>query len=183
MTWAVTFDRASNLGIYNPRRIGGTNAWSTHAEGRAIDVGFPVARHGWPAGHELADTLVQHHAELGVQQVIWARRVWRNTIGTWRNYSGRSAHLDHVHAELTRQAAAELTPAIIAAAVEEADPMIPEEIVASYLRGGREPTAQEVHTWTIDCTRKRENGDDLAPTYRFIEYAVSQETRTNNEAR
>ncbi len=175
MAYATTrFERATNLGIWSRRRIAGTPFWSTHAEGRAIDVGFPIARGGHPEGHRLAQTLVDHHRRLGVQQVIWAMRVWRNTFGGWRRYTGTSPHLDHVHAELTRQAARQLTADAIRAAVDK-DPMIPEHIVAAYLRGGRPPTLDETHIWLTDCVRKHETGQDLTATYRYIEWAVRQE--------
>lgn len=176
MDWAVdNHDRAVNLGIYSRRRIGGTRWWSVHAEGRALDVGFPLVRGGHPEGHRLAQTLVDHHRQLGVQQVIWALRAWRNTVGVWRGYGGPSPHLDHVHVELTRQAGRQLTPGRIRRTLGDTDPMIPENVVAAYLRGGREPSAQEVHAWTVDCTRKREAGIDLDPTYRYIEHAVRNE--------
>jgi hypothetical protein len=128
MGWAlgVTSPVGSNLGIYNVRAVRGSKTvWSVHAEGRAIDVGFPTEPAGHAEGHRLAGLLVRHHAELGVQQVIWARQIWRNTIGTWRPYNGVSPHLDHVHAELTRAAAAGLTAEQITAATAPARPPYP----------------------------------------------------------
>ena len=119
MTWclSVTAPVGTNLGIYNVRAVRGSKtAWSVHAEGRAIDVGFPTEPAGHAEGHRLAGLLVKHHEALGVQQVIWARQLWRNTIGEWRPYNGVSPHLDHVHAELTRAAAAGLTTELISLA-------------------------------------------------------------------
>ncbi len=128
MTWALSLTApvGTNLGIYNVRAVRGSKTvWSVHAEGRAIDVGFPVQPQGHAEGHRLAGLLVQHHAALGVQQVIWARQIWRNTIGSWRPYNGVSPHLDHVHAELTRAAAAGLTTDLISLATWPRPPKPP----------------------------------------------------------
>lgn len=135
MTWclSVAAPIGSNLGIYNVRPVRGSKTvWSVHAEGRACDIGFPTMPQGHSLGHILADLLVRHSAALGVQQVIWARRIWRNTLGEWRPYNGVSPHLDHVHVELTRAAAAGLTTERISLATwprpappppQETDPM------------------------------------------------------------
>jgi hypothetical protein len=119
MTWALArYPAGTNLGIYNVRTQRGNKLLSMHAEGRAIDVGFPVERpNGHPDGWRLAHELVEHHEALGVQAVIFARRIWSNQRPTWRPYSGTADHFDHVHAELTREAGQLLTPAIIRAAV------------------------------------------------------------------
>lgn len=99
----------TNLGIYNPRDVCG-NPWprwkckgSQHARGAAGDDGFPVVLPGGhPEGHKLAAWLVEHHVALGIQEVIWAKRRWKNSMGViphgqWPEYHGRSEHLDHVH--------------------------------------------------------------------------------------
>lgn len=104
MNWALgEYDTATNLGIYNPRRVRGGRSWSVHASGRAIDIGFPYTVGGTPQGHACAQLLVDHSAELGIQQVIYSKRIWRNTIAArgWRPYNGTSPHYEHVHAELT----------------------------------------------------------------------------------
>ncbi len=128
MEWALLQDPAAfSLGIYNGRRVRGGRSWSLHAEGRAIDIGFPVHRpDGHPGGTALAQRLVDHHADLGVQQVIWAGRIWRNTrdASGWRRYSGTSSHHDHIHAELTRAASKTLTfDRIVEATEQETDDM------------------------------------------------------------
>lgn len=114
MDWALRrYDDATNMGIFNPRPIRGGTVLSVHAEGRAVDVGFPVRRPaGHPEGWRLARDLASRHRELGVQQIIWAGQIWRNTSKAWGDYSvpaGGSDHFDHVHIELTRAAGKALT--------------------------------------------------------------------------
>lgn len=113
MEWVTTNTNGRNLGIYNPRRIRGGSSWSTHAEGRALDIGFPTFHGGTPEGWALAELLARHHADLGVQLLIYGRKIWRNHRRTWGGYRGTSPHDDHIHCELTRQAAAQLTAANI----------------------------------------------------------------------
>jgi hypothetical protein len=73
---------------------------SVHAVGRAIDV---MTRKGDP----IANYLITNSAVLGVQMVIWNRTVWRITRTGPRSkaYTGPNPHTDHVHVELTREAA------------------------------------------------------------------------------
>lgn len=119
MAWCLAHYHGTNLGIYNPRNVRGGQALSLHAEGRAIDVGYPVSR---PDGHHMGQVLAAHmatfHADLGVQCVIFARRIWSNTRPAWRLYNGTADHFDHVHIELTREAAAGLTTDIIRQTLE-----------------------------------------------------------------
>ncbi len=78
-----------SLGIYNCRLP------SLHSEGRAYD-------HAWTNAHsgfEIANRLVDHHAELGIQEVIWWKKIWtyKHANAGWRNYHGDSEHKDHIH--------------------------------------------------------------------------------------
>ncbi len=120
-----------NLGIYNCRTVRGGTTTSLHGEGRAVDFG--INPHGAAYGTELAEQLRVHSAELGVQCVIWNRRIWSGSYPAagWRTYSGVNAHVDHLHVELTREAAASLTSArvaqILTAAPPEDDDMTPDE--------------------------------------------------------
>lgn len=130
MAWALRrYTDATNKGIYDPRPVRGGTTLSTHAEGRAVDVGFPVRRPaGHPEGWRLARDLVSRHRELGIQQIIWAGQLWRNTSQTWRPYTplaGGSDHFDHVHAELTRDAGRRLTNEAITAAFNPRPPVPP----------------------------------------------------------
>ncbi len=104
---------AANLGIYNCKRIAGSTVWSLHAEGRAADLGTaPYRNHPW-LDHE-AEVLRLHSAELGIQCLIHARRIWSSSYpyAGWRPYDGES-HDGHIHAELTWHAARNLTVSTI----------------------------------------------------------------------
>jgi hypothetical protein len=137
----------TNLGIYNPRDQRGSSALSLHAEGRAIDIGYPfpdddggvgvdvqdladvveeavaevfdgAGDGASPAGHPVANRLVADlvawHAALGVQCVIYNRRIWSTSQPLWRPYTGTDPHTGHVHLELNRAASTGLTAALVA---------------------------------------------------------------------
>lgn len=116
LDWILaTTPHTTNLGIYNYRPVRGGGTLSVHAEGRAIDVGTPDPL-AQAAVDDLLPLLVEHHADLGLQLAIWRRRVWSNTRQGegWRPYTGTDPHTGHTHLELTRAAAAALTPSMIA---------------------------------------------------------------------
>jgi hypothetical protein len=100
------------LGIYVCRSIAGSDVLSTHAEGRAGDLGIPVGA-SW--GQGLADALVAASGQLGIQCVIYRRRIWTSNRCKegWRPYSGSNPHNDHAHVEVTAAAADNLTVATI----------------------------------------------------------------------
>jgi hypothetical protein len=109
-----------DAGIFNNRAVRGGSALSLHAEGRAVDI--------TPAGGDLSafcERLIAAHETLGVQQIIWQRRVWRCDRPGWRAYTGTDPHTSHAHVELTRHAAATLTVEAIASVLE--DDMTPEQ--------------------------------------------------------
>ncbi len=117
MSWflgAYSGRGARNLGIYNCRQIPGSTSLSLHGEGRAADLGVPVGA-GW--AQTLADALVANSGELGVQLVIYRRKVWsgRYPNSGWRAYTGSNPHNDHLHVELSWQAARTLTTQAIQA--------------------------------------------------------------------
>ena len=102
-----------NSGIVNCRPVVGGTKPSLHSEGRATDLG--VRPHDAAYGHEAASLLHAHSGELGVQCIIWSRRIWsgsRPNAG-FRAYAGRNPHLDHLHVELSWPAARTLTHARI----------------------------------------------------------------------
>lgn len=109
-----------NLGIYNNRTVAGSSTTSLHAEGRACDLG--INPHGAKWGTELAEQLRLSSAELGVQCLIWNGRIWSGAYpdAGWRVHTGTNAHVDHIHLELTRAAAASLTVQKIQAVFQSA---------------------------------------------------------------
>lgn len=113
---------ARNLGIYNCRPIRGTNrTTSLHGEGRAWDAGFAV---GDPDANVLANALVAHSQELGIQCVIYERLIWsaRYPDSGWRKYNGTNPHLDHLHIEQTWVGANNLTVEAIEAILHKPAP-------------------------------------------------------------
>ncbi|GAB3990852.1 hypothetical protein [Nocardioides marmoraquaticus] len=88
---------------------------SAHYDGRAVDVFFrpvdePNLRRGWA----VAQWLVAHADRLGVETVIYDRKIWtaRRAVQGWRDYtpdtSDRPAevvevleHRDHVHVDVS----------------------------------------------------------------------------------
>lgn len=117
LAWALaTQPHARNDGIYNCRNVRGGSTMSAHAEGRAIDVGFPlVDGRPNPAGTALVQVLRPIAAKLGIGCIIWNRRIWsaKSPGRAGRPYAGADPHTGHVHVELTRKAAAVLNLATI----------------------------------------------------------------------
>jgi hypothetical protein len=114
-------------GIYNCRNIGDTGQKSVHSEGRAGDTGVRLPGGGWPRVEiaepgiwKWANRLIDRAEELGIQYVIYAQRACRPGQ-TWRPYTGASPHFDHIHWELTRQAAQALTPQYVQQVLGEED--------------------------------------------------------------
>jgi hypothetical protein len=98
-----------NLGIFNCRTVRGGTTTSLHGEGRADDLG--INPHGAAWGWEVANALRAHSAELGVQCLIYARKIWSGSYpdAGWRDYTGLADHFDHIHVELTWDAARTLS--------------------------------------------------------------------------
>lgn len=97
---------AYNLGIYNCRTVRGASTTSVHGEGRALDVGFPV---GDPDGNDLLRRLLKVPGRLGMQAVIYERRIYSKLSPGGRDYDGLVPHTDHLHIELTRESGNHLT--------------------------------------------------------------------------
>lgn len=99
-----------SLGIYSCRNVVGGTATSCHGEGRAVDFGMPmVDGRGCPAGHALVQRLGAQAASLGLQAIIYDRTIWSGRSPDGRPYTGQAPHFDHLHIELTRPAAREMT--------------------------------------------------------------------------
>lgn len=86
-------------GCFNPRRIEGSQAWSLHAEGRALDVGVPD--HLRETGWVLACELVAHRVVYGTMRVMWDGHIWSIERGRdWdRLHPSSQQHRDHIHVE------------------------------------------------------------------------------------
>lgn len=93
-------------GIYNCRTVRGSSVPSMHGEGRAVDWMMPVVDgRGHPAGREAITKMGEHGRRLGIQCVIFDRTIWSARSPNGRRYNGAHPHHDHLHVELTRQAA------------------------------------------------------------------------------
>lgn len=103
MDWFLTNYKSRggvNSGIFNCRPVRGGRTTSLHGEGRACDFGIRPYRAGY--GTKLANAIVNNSKELGVQCVIWNRRIWSSKYpNQWRPYGGENPHIDHLHVELT----------------------------------------------------------------------------------
>jgi hypothetical protein len=99
---------------YSCRQIRGGSGMSVHGTGRAIDVFIPLHRGAADndLGDPVANWLVENASNIGIQMIIWDRTVWAgNRSGDKaRYYSGEHPHHDHLHIELTPQAASRSTP-------------------------------------------------------------------------
>lgn len=90
-----------NTGIYNCRSVRGGRTTSLHGEGRAVDLG--IRPYSAKYGTQLAEALRRNSKELGIQCIIWNRKIWSGSYPNagWRRYSGVAHHKDHIHVELS----------------------------------------------------------------------------------
>lgn len=96
-----------DLGIYNCREVRGGGALSVHAEGRAWDLGVIKGDPGF--GDFALNVLANHAHLLGIQRVIWNRRLYDAASPLGRPYSSVDPHTTHLHIEQTWAAAWLLT--------------------------------------------------------------------------
>lgn len=105
------------------RTVAGTTHIDPHKDGRAVDLMIPTVGHqpNHAAGDPVAQWLVEHAEEIGVQYFIWARTQFfsdrRARVGRFSPYtradgvtagasgvvaphSARFDHFDHIHLEL-----------------------------------------------------------------------------------
>ena len=94
---------------YVCRTIRGSSGMSVHGTGRAIDV-F-IALDGGQADNDKGDPignwLVEHATEIGIQYIVWDRTQWKGYTSGAKDsyYGGVHPHHDHLHIELTQEAA------------------------------------------------------------------------------
>lgn len=200
MSWflgAYADDGGKNLGIYNCRSVRGGTTTSLHGEGRATDLG--INPHGAAWGWEVANFLRLHSRELGIQCLIYARKIWSSSYSGagWRDYGGKADHFDHIHAELTPWGAADLTVALL---VAQARPVIslPPPPVLPALDGSHLPTLSQGMTnspsvrrmqefcnkfnWTPNLPLLKADGDYGPATTRVIAAAQRQMGVTGPDA-
>ncbi len=87
---------AGRCQIYNRRAVAGSEAWSLHAVGRAIDV--PLRDAG--VGRLVSLHVIKRATRLGVSEVIGPDGRWTPT--SYRKGYKAAAHQLHVHLGLTR---------------------------------------------------------------------------------
>jgi hypothetical protein len=114
------FPQAHEIGGYACRPIvGDPGSMSVHATGRALDIMiYPVGHpDGAEADNEMGDPignwLVVNAERIGIQQIIWDRWLWRAADAPGekdRAYTGEHPHNDHLHVELSVDAAGLGTP-------------------------------------------------------------------------
>lgn len=66
---------------------------SDHPKGLALDF---MTRNK-AVGDALAADLIANAGAWNITYIIWWRRIWKRSTGKWEDYSGPSAHTDHVH--------------------------------------------------------------------------------------
>ncbi len=106
--------QVSHVGGYACRPINGdSSTMSVHATGRAIDIHIPLdgGQADNDLGDPLANWLLEHAEEIGVQSIIWDRWIWSPSRSSRsRAYTGAHPHHDHLHVELTPEASRLETP-------------------------------------------------------------------------
>jgi hypothetical protein len=110
---------------------------SIHGTGRAIDA---MIHAGTREGDAIADWLVTHATDLGVQYVIWDHVQWNpSRAEQFRPYTGPNPHTDHVHLELNQDGGAMRTAWFQSGGPERSpgdDPSWWKSLVVPVLTGG-----------------------------------------------
>lgn len=111
----ATFPAIRSIGGYACRQnTADASRTSVHGTGRALDVMIPLdhgdADNG--KGDPIAAWLILHAEEVGIQYIIWDRSSWGGyrDAPKLRAYTGPIPHIDHLHVELTVEAANRRTP-------------------------------------------------------------------------
>jgi hypothetical protein len=108
-----------------------TSQLSMHGTGRAIDLFIPQSggRADNDRGDPIANWLVQHAEEIGVQFIIWDQTKWNGSYSGAKDasYGGPNPHTDHLHIELTSDGANQRTPWFSSGGTSEPAPTEPTE--------------------------------------------------------
>jgi hypothetical protein len=106
----ASYPGVDSIGGYNcrPNTANPANT-SIHGTGRALDVIVSTIDGDADnnTGDEIGNWLVSHAEYVGIQLVIWDRSVWQASLSGDKlsPYTGPNPHIDHLHVELTIQAA------------------------------------------------------------------------------
>lgn len=110
------FPQTYFIGGYSCRPIvGNPTQTSVHSIGRALDImiyPLPDGEADNDLGDPLANWLIKNAEHIGIQFVIWDKTSWgphRTPGDRARPYTGGSPHTDHLHIELSVDAAARRT--------------------------------------------------------------------------
>lgn len=123
------FPQVWSIGGYACRPIvGDPNNMSVHATGRALDVMVETvdgSNADNSAGDPIGNWLIEHSEFIGIQMIIWDRWIWQAALDPPKDhyYSGEHPHNDHLHVELSVEAAALGTPFFL-------NPMEPPDIAS-----------------------------------------------------
>lgn len=93
---------------------GDTSQMSVHGTGRALDIMIPMVPGGADngVGDPIAEYLIVRAEEIGLSYVIWDRSDWgaHRSVPKLGDYGGPIPHTDHLHVEITEEAASMRTP-------------------------------------------------------------------------
>jgi uncharacterized protein (TIGR03382 family) len=114
------FYQVSDVQGFSCRPIrGSSTTMSVHGTGRALDIFIPVngsPDDGNAADNDLGDPvgnwLIENAEYIGIQYIVWDRWSWgahRDPGDKSRSYGGTHPHHDHLHIELSLDAAAKKT--------------------------------------------------------------------------
>jgi hypothetical protein len=111
----LNFKGVTDYGGYSCRRnTANRKKLSVHAVGRALDIS--IKRLNGAAdntkGDAVANYLISHAEEIGIQLVIWDNSVWIAQRAAGKKltaYTGPDPHTNHIHAELSEEGAARQT--------------------------------------------------------------------------
>jgi MYXO-CTERM domain-containing protein len=108
----VAFPQIDSIGGYSCRPIvGAPGTMSVHATGRALDVMISTVSGSAAdntAGDPIGNWLIENAEYVGIQYIIWDRWQWNGESSAGsksRAYTGEHPHNDHLHVELSVEAA------------------------------------------------------------------------------
>lgn len=110
---------AYTLGIFNCRKIAGTDEWSVHSEGRAFDLGIPES-----SRPELGDAVLRELLAVPdelLQRVLWWGQNYDRQTPLGRPITRGDRHETHLHIEIPWKTADGLTSAQIAQLLGESE--------------------------------------------------------------